>query len=87
MLTVADSAGGAPPADSATVRPTPRQSLKGLSIYPPASLHSACRADFIVAQGNALGPEIVVGCALNGHFNLLRSNKLRRAFSAQLIWS
>ena len=27
-----------------------------------------------------------MGCALNGHFNLLHSNKLRRAFSAQLIW-
>ena len=47
-------------------------------------LQSACRADFIVAQGNALGSEVVVGCALKGHFNLLRSNKLRRAFSAQL---
>ena len=50
-------------------------------------LQSACRADFIVAQGNALGSEVVVDCALNGHFNLLRSNKLRRAFSAQLICS
>ena len=44
---------------------------EGVSIYPPTCLQSACRADFIVAQGNALGSEVVVGCALKGHFNLL----------------
>ena len=26
-----------------------------------------------------------MSCALKGHFNLLRNNKLRRAFSAQII--
>ena len=50
-------------------------------------LQAACRADFIVAQGNALGSRVVVGCALKGHLNLVRRNMLRRTFSAQLIWS
>ena len=68
-------------------RVKPEFRLQGLSIYPPKGLQSACRADFIVAQGNALGSEVVVGCALKGHFNLLRSSKLRRAYSAQLIRS
>ena len=44
---------------------------QGVSVYPPTGLQSACRADFIVAQGNALGTEVVVGCALKGHFNLI----------------
>ena len=67
------------------MKPRANCCLKCLAIYPPTGLQSACRADFIVAQGNALGSEVVVGCALKGHFNLLCSNKLRRAFSAQLI--
>ena len=38
---------------------------QGVSVYPPTGLQSACRADFIVAQGNALGSEVIVGCALS----------------------
>jgi len=58
--------------------------LQGLSIYLPMGLQSACRADFIVAQGNALGRETIVECALKGHLKLSAGSVLRRTFSAQL---
>ena len=38
--------------------------LQGVSVFSPSGLQSACRAVFIVAQGNALGTQFVPGCAL-----------------------
>ena len=59
-------------------RPENLRSCRNIPIYSASRTQAACRAELIVAQGNALGPEVVVDCALKGHFNLLHSNKLKR---------
>ena len=59
--------------------------MKGLSIYSDGGDNAPQRGSFNVAQGNALGNDDPMTCALKAHFNVLGRNCLKCPYRAQSI--